>query len=194
MLQRVGIAQSLLNNPKLLFYDEPTSGLDAIARRDIRDLILHLKGQGITMFLSSHQLEDVEMICDRVSIINRGVLQTVGRVEDLIAGGRVEIVVRGIRNGLAEKIRAAAPDTQVVDSTAVITQPDDNAAVARMVDIVRAGEGHIVSITPKRRTLEDIFVETVTDRSRAAGGATPMAPPSSEESDAANSDREVNAR
>jgi ABC-2 type transport system ATP-binding protein len=199
MLQRVGIAQSLINNPKLLFYDEPTSGLDPIAHRDIRDLILRLKEQGKTIFLSSHQLSDVEMVCDRVSIIHRGVLRKLGRVEDLIAGGQVEIVATGLHNGLAEKIRAAAPQTEFVDSKTIITQPDDDAAVARIVDLIRGGQGHIVSITPKRRTLEDIFVETVTDRigrrapqgDGVVPGAAPMAPPSSEEANTAGGSREV---
>lgn len=172
MLQRVGIAQSLLNRPRLLFYDEPTSGLDAIARRDIRDLILHLKGQGITMFLSSHQMEDVEMLCDRVSIIHRGVLQKLGRVEDLVGAGRVEIVATGLRNGLTEKIRAVAADARFADSQAVISQPDEPEAVSRVVDLIREGRGHIVSITPKRRRLEDIFVETVGERM-----AVPEPPP-----------------
>jgi ABC-2 type transport system ATP-binding protein len=102
MKQRVGIAQSLINNPKLLFYDEPTSGLDPISHRDIRDLILHLKQQGKTIFLSSHQLTDVEMVCDRVSIMDRGVLKKLGRVDELVSGGQVEIVASNVQNGLRE--------------------------------------------------------------------------------------------
>ena len=97
MRQRVGIAQSLINDPKILFYDEPTSGLDAIARRDIRDLMLELKRRGKTMFLSSHQLEDVEMVCHRVSIIHKGKLQVMGSVDDLLAGERTEITDYGSR-------------------------------------------------------------------------------------------------
>jgi ABC-2 type transport system ATP-binding protein len=185
MLQRVGIAQSLLNRPRLLFYDEPTSGLDAIARRDIRDLILHLKGQGITMFLSSHQMEDVEMLCDRVSIIHRGVLQKMGRVEDLVGAGRVEIVATGLRNGLTEKIRAVAADARFVDSQAVINQPDEPEAVARIVDLIRDGRGQIVSITPKKRRLEDIFVETVGER---------MAVPTAEPVPGRSKDKEIGDR
>jgi ABC-2 type transport system ATP-binding protein len=151
------------------------------------------------------------MVCDRVSIIHRGILRKVGRVEDLIAGGQVEIVATNLQNGLAEKIRAAAPDAQFVDSKAVITQPSDDVAVARIVDLVRDGKGHIVSVTPKRRTLEDIFVETVSERISAPGGGggdstpngaaapaangaaalTPMAPPSSEEANPSNETREV---
>lgn len=193
MLQRVGIAQSLINDPQLLFYDEPTSGLDPIAHQDIRNLILRLKEQGKTIFLSSHQLSDVEMVCDRVSIIHKGILRKLGRVEDLIAGGQVEIVATGLKNGLAEQIRSVAPAAEFIDSKAIITQPDEDAAVAQIVDIVRGGQGHIVSITPKRRTLEDIFVETVSERiGSQLPGATPMAPPSSEEANPAN--EEINTR
>ena len=189
MLQRVGIAQSLINDPQLLFYDEPTSGLDPMAHRDIRDLILQLKAQGKTIFLSSHQLSDVELICDRVSIIHRGILRKVGRVEDLIAGGQVEIVVSGLRNGLAEKLKAVAPGAEFAGDRAVLVQP------------------------PKRRTLEDIFVETVTDRigkpaadpamtgtngttsgNGAATGAAPVAPSASVEADTVNATRKKDNR
>ena len=97
MLQRIGIAQALINDPKLLIFDEPTSGLDPIAHMDVRDLILDLKAQGKTVFLSSHQLSDVEMVCDRVSILNRGKLLKVGSLCDLLAGGKVEITVDGAR-------------------------------------------------------------------------------------------------
>ena len=213
MLQRVGIAQSLINDPQLLFYDEPTSGLDPMAHRDIRDLILQLKAQGKTIFLSSHQLSDVELICDRVSIIHRGILRKVGRVEDLIAGGQVEIVVSGLRNGLAEKLKAVAPGAEFAGDRAVLVQPDEDAAVGRVVDLVRGGQGHIVSITPKRRTLEDIFVETVTDRigkpaadpamtgtngtpsgNGAATGAAPVAPSASVEADTVNATRKKDNR
>ena len=93
MLQRIGIAQALINDPDLLFFDEPTSGLDPVAHIDIRNLILRLKEQGKSVFLSSHQLSDVEMVCDRVAIIHRGHLRTTGHVADLIGGGTSRIVV-----------------------------------------------------------------------------------------------------
>lgn len=163
MKQRVGIAQSLINNPKLLFYDEPTSGLDPISHRDIRDLILHLKEQGKTIFLSSHQLTDVEMVCDRVSIMDRGVLKKIGRVDELVSGGQVEIVASNVQNGLRETLAAFRPEYDALDRANILASEDD-AVVAHILDTIRAGRGHVVSITPKRRTLEDIFVETVTER------------------------------
>jgi ABC-2 type transport system ATP-binding protein len=177
MLQRVGIAQSLVNDPKLLFFDEPTSGLDPIAHRDIRDLILHLKNEGRTLFLSSHQLSDVEMVCDRVSILYRGKLRKVGRVDELIAGGHVEIVAEGITlttdstaklNGLCISHEALGNDLMIVTS-------GDTAAKNAIVDFVRSNKGNILSITPTRRTLEDIFIETIHEGESEAGEAIHIA-------------------
>jgi len=166
MRQRVGIAQSLINDPTLLFYDEPTSGLDAIARRDIRDLMLYLKREGKTMFLSSHQLEDVEAVCHRVSIIHKGKLRVLGTVEDLLAGERVGIVGTGIDKAVGDKIKAIAPEAVIRTdgARAQVSMNQSDGAVAAVVDAVRQAHGNIVSIVPGRRTLEDLFVEVVGER------------------------------
>lgn len=167
MRQRVGIAQSLINDPKILFYDEPTSGLDAIARRDIRDLMLELKRRGKTMFLSSHQLEDVEMVCHRVSIIHKGKLQVIGPVDELLAGERVEITVTGAAasKALAEKI----PGTIEAADRAIATVSAGE--VANALAVAQGAGGTIVSVIPKRRSLEDIFVEIVGERIDASTGS-----------------------
>ena len=96
MQQRIGLAQSLINDPKLLFLDEPTGGLDPIAHREIRDLILGFRDEGRTVFISSHELSEVELICDRVAIINRGVIERQGKLTDLLRGGRIEITAAGM--------------------------------------------------------------------------------------------------
>ena len=177
MRQRVGIAQSLINNPKILFYDEPTSGLDAIARRDIRDLMLQLKAQGKTMFLSSHQLEDVEAVCNRVSIIHKGVLRTLGTVDELLAGERVEIVAGHVDEALAQKLKAAAPSVKMVGDTAMISENIQDNQISAIIDLVRDNRGRIISIVPKRRTLEDLFVEIVGERIVSESGASqPVVP------------------
>jgi ABC-2 type transport system ATP-binding protein len=163
MLQRVGIAQSLVNDPKVLFFDEPTSGLDPIAHRDIRDLILHLKNEGRTLFLSSHQLSDVEMVCDRVAILYRGKIRRMGNVEDLMSGGKVEIAADNLK--LDEKTNAAlkakAETVEQVGSKVLITGGADNASKQAIIDTIRGAGGDIISVTPTRRSLEDIFIETV---------------------------------
>jgi ABC-2 type transport system ATP-binding protein len=164
MRQRVGIAQSLINDPTILFYDEPTSGLDAIARREIRDLMLELKAQGKTMFLSSHQLEDVEAVCHRVSIIHRGKLRILGTVDELLAGERVELTLVNASAGLLDRVRPLATEVRSAGDSAVVTMPNDEAAVARVVDMVRDDPARLFSLMPKRRTLEDLFVEIVGER------------------------------
>src|ERR1700691_6044241 len=97
MLQRAGIAQAILHNPKLVFFDEPMSGLDPIGRREVRDLMEELKQEGSTVFFSTHILSDAESLCDRVAIIHQGKLRGVGAVADLTSSvqGKVEIVWRG---------------------------------------------------------------------------------------------------
>ena len=85
MQQRVGIAQALINDPDLLVLDEPTSGLDPLGRMKVREIIQRLKNDGKTVFFSSHELGEVETVCDRVAIINNGQLKTLGRVDELVA-------------------------------------------------------------------------------------------------------------
>jgi ABC-2 type transport system ATP-binding protein len=173
MLQRVGIAQSLVNDPKVLFFDEPTSGLDPIAHRDIRDLILHLKNEGRTLFLSSHQLSDVEMVCDRVSILYRGKLRKIGRVDELVSGGHVEIVVEGITMtpDVEGKLSELSQRHEPIGKDLLIVSGGDSASKNAIVDWVRSGQGNIISMTPTRRTLEDIFIETIHEGEIEAGEA-----------------------
>lgn len=176
MRQRVGIAQSLINDPDLLFYDEPTSGLDAIARRDIRDLMLELKRQGKAMFLSSHQLEDVEAVCHRVSIIHKGKLQVLGTVDELLAGEMVEVVLSGVSAGLGESVKPiAGSDAQIrVEGTKTsVLMRNTPDAVGRLIDTARAAQASILSIEPKRRTLEDLFVRVVGGKIDETGAVLP---------------------
>src|SRR5271169_4918786 len=97
MLQRVGLAQAIVNDPELLILDEPTSALDPLARVMVRELLLGARNAGKTVFLSSHLLSEVELVCDRVAVLHRGKLARMGRTADLVqAGERSEIVARGI--------------------------------------------------------------------------------------------------
>lgn len=163
MLQRVGIAQALINDPKILFFDEPTSGLDPVAHRDIRNLIVHLKNEGRTIFLSSHQLSDVELVCDRVSILNKGKIRRLGTVTDLIAGGNVEIVADNIETSsdADAKLKSMTSNVEKVGTKLVITTSASTASKNAVLDWVRANRGDVISVTETRRTLEDIFYETV---------------------------------
>jgi ABC-2 type transport system ATP-binding protein len=107
MLQRIGLAQALIQEPRLVILDEPTAGVDPVGSREIRDLILDLKARGITVFLCSHLLEQVQEVCDRVGIIYRGKMVKEGRIDELLAiGDQTEIVLRDASPELLEKLTA----------------------------------------------------------------------------------------
>ena len=162
MQQRIGLAQSLLNDPKLLFLDEPTGGLDPIAHTEIRDLILQFRDEGRTVFISSHELSEVERICDRVAIINRGVIAKQGKLEDLLRGSRIEIIAENVKRELADNIKDADTTVSFHDGRLIVDLPESVDSNA-IIDAVRAGKGTVLSVIPRRKRLEDLFVETVRD-------------------------------
>ncbi len=178
MQQRIGLAQSLLNDPKLLFLDEPTGGLDPIAHTEIRDLILQFRNEGRTVFISSHELSEVERICDRVAIINKGVIEQQGKLDDLLRGGRMEVVADGVPADLAETFKG--PDIVVSHhNDRLILDMPETTDVNAILDALRSKKAIVVSIIPRRRRLEDLFVETV---GRAdSRGKKPKAAPGTED-------------
>lgn len=163
MQQRVGLAQSLLNDPKLLFLDEPTGGLDPIAHREIRDLILGFRDEGRTVFISSHELSEVELICDRVAIINRGVIERQGKLTELLRGGRVEITVTDVPEKFLSDMPIADANVRTLPVGYLLDMPEEN-DVNAVVDAIRGIKGTIVSVVPRKKRLEDLFVETVTSK------------------------------
>lgn len=173
MRQRIGIAQALINDPQLLFLDEPTSGLDPIAHAELRDIVASLKDEGKTVFLSSHQLADVEMICTRVAIIHRGKLLTTGTIKELVEGERTEITVRGkeLANGLIDRLRPIATSIEPIGNDTLKLSSNDPERVSTLIDLVRGAKGQILSVMPHRRTLEEVFVETVRKEELASAGA-----------------------
>ncbi len=163
MRQRTGIAQALINDPKLLFLDEPTSGLDPIAHAELREIVGSLKEEGKTVFLSSHQLADVELICSRVAIIHRGKLLKTGKITDLVAGERTEMVVQGkaLNNGMLAQLKAIVPNISAEANDTLRLSSEDSSKVSAVIDLVRGAQGEVLSIVPHKRTLEEVFVETV---------------------------------
>lgn len=160
MQQRVGLAQSLLNDPKLLFLDEPTAGLDPIAHTEIRDLILQFRDEGRTVFISSHELSEVERICDRVAIINKGKLEKMGSLDDLLRGGRIEIIAEGVAREVADAMKLKDTLISLHDGRLIIDMPETEDA-GSVLDALRKAKGKIISMIPRRRRLEDLFVEAV---------------------------------
>jgi len=157
MLQRVGIAQAILHDPKLVFFDEPMSGLDPLGRREVRDLMEQLKHEGKTVFFSTHILSDAESLCDRVAIIHKGELRGTGKIEELTSTteGKVEVVWQGTE--IPASIKGLGAECHVTGETvrAVIGENQQDAAI----DAVRREHLKLISITPLRTSLEAYFVE-----------------------------------
>jgi ABC-2 type transport system ATP-binding protein len=176
MVQRVGLAQALINDPELVFLDEPMSGLDPLGRRDVRALILRLREQGRTVFFSSHILQDAETLCDRIAIVVKGRLTASGSLADLVTSTLKgwEIVVDGLDQAPAgaglQKVTPLAPGRFAVEALPT----EDPARLAREL---AGAAGRLVSINPVHDTLEDLFVQQVDN---AAGtdrfGAAPAEP------------------
>lgn len=160
MQQRIGLAQSLLNDPKLLFLDEPTGGLDPIAHIEIRDLILQFREEGKTVFISSHALSDVERICDRVAIINKGVIARQGKLDELLRGGRIEVIADQVPADFPAKLKDLKV-TSSYNNARLILDIDEEEDVNGVLDSLRSAKAHIVSVIPRRKKLEDLFLETV---------------------------------
>lgn len=160
MQQRIGLAQCLLNDPELLFLDEPTAGLDPIAHIEIRDLILQMRDEGKTVFISSHALSDVERICDRVAIINHGVIVEQGKLDTLLAGGRVEITADNVPESVVEKLRNDNVKISYSLGRLILDIPDTQSSDGS-IDAIRTAGGTVVSIIPRRKRLEDLFMETI---------------------------------
>jgi ABC-2 type transport system ATP-binding protein len=168
MTQRVGLAQALLCRPELVLLDEPTSALDPVGRREVRDVIRALRQQGTTVFLNSHLLSEVELICDRVAIVDRGRVVREGRLADLVQGdGSPELRLTLDRVdlwavGLLERFgRVLAHDA----TTATLVVEDPAVAPALVETLVRAGY-RLSALVPVQRSLEDAFVELVSGGDR----------------------------
>lgn len=161
MLQRVGLAQALVNDPDLLILDEPTSALDPLARVAVRELLLQARRQGKTIFLSSHLLSEVELVCDRVGVLHKGKLMRLGRTSDLLESTeQTEIVAKGIAEGSFPGARA---------ENDVVRFAIPSSAQRSTLDKVWSLGGEVVSVNPVRRSLEQIFLEVTSAPEPSAG-------------------------
>jgi len=169
MLQRVGVAQALINDPEVVFFDEPMSGLDPIGRKEIRDVILSLRAAGKTIFMTTHILHDVEMICDRVAIIVKGAIRHQGCIEDFLPNSTVstDIVLSRLSadaaatleekfsvemRGLGERIELTVLEKQV----------------SEVLEVALASGAQVISVTPHRSSLEEVFMNAVAEEEGSA--------------------------
>lgn len=163
MLQRVGLAQSLINEPEIVFLDEPMSGLDPIGRREIRELISDLRSGGTTVFMSTHILSDIEALCDNVAILRGGKLAATGKLDDLLTqSGEAQEFEIVVRNVSVENLRH---EIENVSGAILTAKPDganihvlDESDVETILQITKRAGGKLISVQPVRQSLEELFV------------------------------------
>ena len=159
MLQRVGLAQALVNDPEIVFLDEPMSGLDPVGRREVRDLIASLRTENKTVFMCSHILSDIEVLCDNVAILKQGRLAHAGSLDELRAQGsnQIEIVATGANETVLRE--SLGSDAQVlIDASGLRIHIQDEKEIDAVLAAVRKANGKLVSVQPVRQSLEELFL------------------------------------
>ena len=160
MLQRVGLAQALIHSPDLLILDEPTDGVDPVGRRQIREILTRFEEKGVTVFINSHLLVEVEMFCREVAILHKGKVALSGKMHDLTAGKGYRLTVAQTPAALAEELRAKSTSMNSRDGFTDFQFPTRE-AVNEAVDLLRAQKCDIEALAPTTSTLEEVFVRTV---------------------------------
>jgi len=173
MLQRTGIAQAMINDPNFLILDEPLGGLDPIGRKEVRDIILSLQERGKTIFFSSHILHDIETICDRVAIIQKGEVESVGPLEELLSGtDAVSDVVVALgaeaqdtdTTDLCDQLKAKNIDVTVTGS--LLNMPVSDEQLSDIIGVCLAAGARIKQVSPRKETLEEFFMREAGGRGR----------------------------
>jgi ABC-2 type transport system ATP-binding protein len=159
MLQRLGLAQALMHRPRLLLLDEPTDGVDPVGRREIRDILNGLTDTGVTVFINSHLLSEVESFCEYVAILKRGQLALEGKISSLVAGRGYRIVASGLSDGLLDDLRANV-ESIVRTSEDVEVRVGSREEANAAIDMLRSGGALIESLAASNSSLEDLFIQT----------------------------------
>ncbi|MCK5423083.1 MAG: ATP-binding cassette domain-containing protein, partial [Deltaproteobacteria bacterium] len=166
MVQRIGLAQALLNEPELLLLDEPAAGLDPISNKEIRDVLLKLKEAGVTIFINSHLLSEIEMTCDRVAILHRGHLVKMGNKQELTSKEElIELQVEGINDMLIQKLSEVSSQLQSEGDLITLT-PKHAEAISTIPEIVINRGGKLLSLTTRTESLEDIFYRLIKEEEK----------------------------
>ncbi len=169
MIQRIGIAQALINDPEVIFLDEPMSGLDPLGRREVRQVIAALKSRGVTVFFSSHILPDVEALCDRVAIMNRGRLQAAGALNEILKvkiEGH-EVILSGAASSVAEQLSKMC-DQMTLLGDRLYLRAGTSSQVASIVSCALSQGAELLSVNPIRPSLEDYFFQEITSNRQDA--------------------------
>lgn len=160
MLQRVGLAQALIHSPSLLILDEPSDGVDPVGRRHIREILGALEEQGVTIFINSHLLVEVELFCREVAILHKGKVALSGTVKELTAGKGYRLTTAEVPDALQADLRTKAVSATARDGL-IDFQFLSREEVNHAVDLLRAGRCEIEALVPTTSTLEEVFVKTI---------------------------------
>ena len=161
MLQRIGLAQAIIHDPALVFLDEPTSALDPIGRREVRDIVHHLRDRGTTVFLNSHLLSEVEQVCDRLVILDHGRVARAGPLAELLRQElEVEIEAEPLTPGLLAALERMCGSVRRTGLTLTVTVPDRN-RIPEVAALIARDGARLYRLAPVTRSLEELFVETV---------------------------------
>ena len=172
MVQRIGIAQAIINDPEVVFLDEPMSGLDPLGRREVREVIVSLRARGVTVFFSSHILPDVEALCDRVGIMNKGRLQGAGDLEEILKVNIEghEIMLARLEEGIADALKGLCDSSaQLGDRLRLHAGTPQQVEAVLTYAMNHCAE--LISVNPIRTSLEDYFVREVTQTRTGAAGS-----------------------
>ena len=169
MRQRIGLAQALLSNPKILILDEPTTGLDPIARKEIRDILVRLRQEGKTLLICSHELLEVELISDRVGILFEGEMKALGTIRELLTDRDTTLEVANVSASAIEKLRSIGVDPEDSARGRYLLRLPVGLSVYDALDICKAEKVELLSARPRRETLEELFVRTVGEASKDEG-------------------------
>lgn len=161
MLQRLGLAQAMISNPDLIFLDEPTDGVDPIGRKEIRDVLLDLKNQGKTIFLNSHLLSEIELICDKVAILNKGELITVGSVADITStGNKYVFTTSDLNEDVMNKILMEYKGT-LHSKNEFECNINTLEEVNKIIDYLRSANVLIHGFSKEKNSLESMFINLI---------------------------------
>lgn len=158
MIQRVGIAQAIINDPEIVFLDEPMSGLDPLGRMEVRRIITSLKSRGVTVFFSSHILPDVEALCDRIAILNRGRLEQMGAIDDILTTGNAgyEVILSGVSPETLAAIERLCDEARPMENRLHLRVAGQERLEA-LLGFAFARNLELISINPIRPSLEEHF-------------------------------------